>query len=52
MWRLCRPQFRFMSDIASEASAVTNAMPAVQRIWESPMVGWRAFENAHPVSAR
>jgi len=32
-WRLCRPELRFLSDIGSESRSITNALPAVQRLW-------------------
>lgn len=36
MWRLCRPEFRFLSDIASQSRAISNSMPAIQRLWGLP----------------
>ena len=36
MWRLCRPQFRFLSDIASQSRAISTSMPAIQRLWGLP----------------
>jgi hypothetical protein len=36
VWRLCRPEFRFLSDITSQSRAITNSMPAIQRLWGLP----------------
>jgi hypothetical protein len=36
MWRLCRPEFRFLSDIASQSRAISTSMPAIQRLWGLP----------------
>ena len=36
MWRLCRPEFRFLSDVASQSRVITNSMPAIQRLWGLP----------------
>jgi hypothetical protein len=35
-WRLCRPEFRFLSDIASQSRAISTSMPAIQRLWGLP----------------
>lgn len=35
-WRLCRPEFRFLSDIASQSRAISTSMPAIQRLWGMP----------------
>jgi hypothetical protein len=36
MWRLCRPELRFLSDIASQSRAISHSMPAVKRLWGLP----------------
>lgn len=36
MWRLCRPELRFLSDIASQSRAISTSMPAIQRLWGLP----------------
>jgi hypothetical protein len=36
MWRMCRPEYRFLSDVASESRAITTSMPAIQRLWAVP----------------
>jgi hypothetical protein len=35
-WGLRRPELRFLSDVSSEARAITDAMPSVQRLWGLP----------------
>jgi hypothetical protein len=35
-WRLCRPEYRFLSDITSQSRAISNSMPAIQRLWGLP----------------
>jgi hypothetical protein len=32
-WRMCRPGFRFLSDIASQGRAISTSMPAIRRVW-------------------
>ena len=36
MWRLCRPELRFLSDITSQSRAISTSMPAIQRLWGLP----------------
>jgi hypothetical protein len=33
IWRWCRPELRFMSDIAMDGRAVIDPLPNVQRLW-------------------
>ena len=33
IWRLCRPELRFMSDITMDSQAVIDSLPNVQRLW-------------------
>jgi hypothetical protein len=33
IWRLCRPELRFLSDITMDSRAVMDSLPNVQRLW-------------------
>jgi hypothetical protein len=35
-WRMCRPEFRFLSDVGSESRAITDSFPAIRKIWGVP----------------
>jgi hypothetical protein len=47
MWRLCRPEFRFLSDIASQSRAISTSMPAIQRLWDLPEGRVDAFQHRY-----
>jgi hypothetical protein len=33
VWRLCRPELRFMSDVTMDSRAVIDSLPNVRRLW-------------------
>jgi hypothetical protein len=33
VWRLCRPELRFMSDITMDSRAIGDSLPAITRLW-------------------
>jgi hypothetical protein len=35
-WRMCRPEFRFLSDVGSESRAITDSFPAIRNLWGVP----------------
>ena len=36
VWRLTRPQYRFLSDVRAESRGITAAMPRIQKLWLIP----------------
>ena len=36
IWRLFRPELRFISDITMESRAVINSLPNVKELWKLP----------------
>lgn len=33
MWRFCKPELRFLNQVAQESRAISTAMPRVQKMW-------------------